>query len=151
MLAFLIESGADPRVERDGESVLDAPAREGCGEMVRMILRAAPELATEERALMAADHPEAERVIREVARGDAVDSLVAHTDGLLHATRVSPRFDPPAPAKKGAQRFYVPSRAREEQGDAIFAGPGGGVLAFGARTRWIRDEREIVFEFVPGG
>jgi ankyrin repeat protein len=58
MVQLLLDRGADPtRTLHTGESVLDAAAQEGQAEIARILLRHSPDLATEERALVAADHP----------------------------------------------------------------------------------------------
>lgn len=134
--------------------MLDAAAREGQLDIVRLLLRARPDLATEERALLAADHPETERLIREVARSDDVDAIVSGSEGPLSVTRVAPAHG--GPPRKGSSRFYTtvrgitpPAWADIAEGDTVFAGPGEGILVFGAQTRWLRPDQPAVVLDVP--
>ena len=157
MVRVLLDHGADPTVVVDGGvSVLDAAAEEGQIEIVRLLLRKAPRLATEERALLAADQPPTEALIRAVARGDAVDSVVTpERNRVLRLRPVPLCTDPRAPRLKGSLHSYdlirdgeiytgqpyrpgeldrhdLPAWARPhvpEEAD-VFAGPGGSVLAF---------------------
>src|SRR5215510_13411071 len=55
MVTVLLDHNADATVVlSDGTSVLDASAHEGQVEIARRLLRAAPKIATEQRALLAA-------------------------------------------------------------------------------------------------
>jgi hypothetical protein len=107
MVRMLLAAGADPmRVRDGGVSTLDAAAREGQTGIAAELLRAAPQLATEERALLAADHPETEALIRSVARGESVDSIPATAAKRLTLSQIPTVDDPRAPGFKGAQRYY---------------------------------------------
>src|SRR5690606_12918780 len=145
--------------QSDGAVAMDAMAREGQTEMVRQVLIAAPELATESRALLAADHPETEALIRGVARGEVVlkPSGVGGPKGMIDPAatpgakpkrvtlkRVSP--SPDGPAFKGAARYHFPHRpghiaasdipewARPHiaDSDTTFTGPAQSLLTFDA-------------------
>ncbi|MEM9068016.1 MAG: hypothetical protein AAGE52_05895 [Myxococcota bacterium] len=160
MLELLLERGAKPE---EAATLLEAAAREGQLEIAQLLLRHAPGLATEDRALMAADHPETERVIREVARGDDVDALV-DSKSALRATRVRPTFGAPAPHKKTSTRFYFPSRPRMDldearartlteaidlsEDDVVFAAASG-VMIFGTKTRWVGNGEAILLDIPP--
>jgi hypothetical protein len=160
MVRALLDGGAEAmRVLADGVSVLDAAAQEGQVEIARELLRRAPGLATEERALMAADHPGTEALIRAVARGDTADSVVLPESSRVLRLRPEPLCtDPRAPGIKGSLHSYdivapgeeytgAPYRpgelARDElpdwaqphvpDGADVFAGPGGSVLVFPER------------------
>lgn len=150
MVQLLLDGGADPRIVRPGgTSTLDAAAIEGQTEMVRILLRAAPELASEERALLAADHPETEALIRAVARGESVDSIPVSVTKRLTLRPIPTSYDPAAPSVKGAQRYHSPrqpdpaypgelrydqlpdwARPHVPEGATTFAGPDGSVLVF---------------------
>ena len=150
MLGLLLELGADAAVEHEGRSVLDAIAREGQLEMAQHLLRVAPGLATEARALMAADHPQTEALIRDVARGDDVDGRVTPSASSLRVTRVAVRQDECAPRTKSASRFHtspapqvIPTDWADVGDDVVFAGPRGGYLAFGKSTRFITEQGEV--------
>jgi hypothetical protein len=157
MMEVLLDHGADPTHELDnGTSVLDAAAQEGQLEIARLLLRHAPEIATEDRALLAADRPATEALIRAVARGDTVDSVVApQRNRGLRLRPVPLCTDPRAPRVKGSLHSYEmdvpytgePYRPGELARDAlpdwavphvpeeadVFAGPAGSVLVFPER------------------
>jgi hypothetical protein len=122
MLLLLLEAGAQAdRLLPDGTSALDAAAREGQTEMVRLLLQRAPALATEARALLAVAHPETLALLRAVARGESVTSLPPRSPGSL---QLRPLPDPdPGPPRKDAQRFYLPQAT-------VFPGPRGSQIVF---------------------
>jgi hypothetical protein len=143
MVETLLTAGADPAKVLAGDvSALDAAAREGQVEIVRLLLRAAPQLATEARMLLAVDHARCEAMIRAVARGETVDSIAEPMAAPLVLRRAPTCVDPRAPAPKGAQRFHFPHRpghvpveeipawAVAHASDATFAGPNGALLVF---------------------
>src|SRR5262245_7235544 len=157
MARVLLDGGADAmKVLNGGVSVLDAAAQEGQVEIARELLRRAPQIATEERALLAADHPGTEALIRAVARGDTVDSVVAPEGSRVMRLRPVPLCtDPRAPGVKGSLHSYdivapgeqytgapyrpgelgrdeIPDWARPAvpAGADVFEGPAGPVLAF---------------------
>jgi hypothetical protein len=160
MVDLLLDHGADPtRVTAGGVSVLDAAAHEGQLEIARRLLRRAPQIATEGRALLAADHPATEALIRAVARGDTVDSIVApERNRGLRLRPVPLCTDPRAPRLKGSLHTYdlirpgevytgEPYRPGELARDAVpdwavahvpeeadvFTGPAGSILVFPQR------------------
>ena len=163
MVDLLLDHGADPtRVTAGGVSVLHAAAHEGQLEIARRLLRRAPQIATEERALLAADRPATEALIRAVARGETVDSIaVPERNRGLRLRPVPLCTDPRAPRLKGSLHSYEiirpgevytgePYRPGELARDAVpdwavphlpeeadvFAGPAGSVPAFpNARRR----------------
>jgi hypothetical protein len=178
MVQVLLDHGADPTRVVDGVvSVLDAAAQEGQLEMARLLLRHAPRLATEERALMAADHPVTEALIRAVARGDTADSVVSPQRGREPRLRPVPLCtDPRAPRLKGSSHGYdlvrpgerytgepyrpgelsrddVPAWARPHMpaGADVFAGPAGSVLAFpdGEPPILVRPDGAVALDVPP--
>lgn len=139
MLDALLDAGVDPRrVLDDGTSTIDAPAREGQLAMVRSLLVAARELATEARALMAADHPATEDLIRTVARGGDPEPK-PEKPTAIQLREVPTTASPP---RKGSQRYHHPARpgavtnvpdavrARVPANAELFEGHGDVLVAF---------------------
>jgi hypothetical protein len=141
MLQMLLEAGARPdRLLADGISALDAAAREGQTEMVRLLLQRAPELATEARAMLAVSHPETQALLRAVARGESASALPQRHAAPLQVHPVPEDAGPGLPLRKDAQRFHRPQAG-------VLPGPLGSWLELAGgqpRLRWPDGREEVL-------